>query len=52
MLDAWWMSTHAKPDLATALILVGIELDPQLLLVHMSLYISLRGSASDIFRIL
>ena len=39
MLDAWWMSTHAKPDLATALISVGIELDPQVLLVHMTLYL-------------
>ena len=39
MFDAWWMSAHAKPDLATALILVGIELDPQLLLVHMSLHL-------------
>ena len=39
MLDARWMSTHAKPDLATALILVGIELDPQLLRVHMSLFL-------------
>ena len=47
------MSTHAKPDLATALISVGIELDPQLLLVQCTrVIISLRGSASDIFRIL